>query len=146
MAFFEDMKNKAQELGKISRINGRIKDLNRTIKDTYLQIGQTIYSEHKDSPLPEVEALINKINDSFAEIKKYEAELEELKAPKGIECPNCGTILEEDAAFCTNCGSKIEPAEAKAEGEEAPKNVCPSCNNEVPEGTAFCSHCGAKLN
>lgn len=33
-----------------------------------------------------------------------------------VSCPNCGTALPGDAAFCTNCGSKVEAAGTSATG------------------------------
>lgn len=36
-------------------------------------------------------------------------------------CPQCSTELKEDAKFCANCGSKVEPASEHAANLEAPE-------------------------
>ena len=49
-------------------------------------------------------------------------------------CPNCGTMLEENAKFCYNCGTKISD-----------KKICPKCRSENSEESKFCSMCGTKF-
>lgn len=36
----------------------------------------------------------------------YVSTREESKVQAGKVCPNCGTELEQDSVFCTNCGAK----------------------------------------
>jgi len=48
-----------------------------------------------------------------------------------IKCISCGESLEDDAMFCTTCGTKIER--------------CPSCGEVLEEGAIFCNKCGFKL-
>ena len=62
-------------------------------------------------------------------------------APQTIErsdtdmfCPNCGSKLQEGAAFCMSCGAKLVPP--------AP-NICASCGAEMPSDADFCISCGA---
>ena len=51
-------------------------------------------------------------------------------------CSNCGAPLDNDALFCTECGTKVE----------IPRNVCPNCGAGVEDGQAFCTECGTPLN
>ena len=79
----------------------------------------------------------------------------------GKKCSNCGSLLEEDAAFCTSCGTPVpkentavEPnvEEEKVEEisedkecqtkEEVQKKTCIKCGTEIEEGDAFCLNCG----
>ncbi|MDO4478005.1 MAG: SPFH domain-containing protein [Lachnospiraceae bacterium] len=77
-------------------------------------------------------------------------------------CPKCGNALPENAKFCLECGTKIEPLGEKEMicphcGEKTPKgkfcmncgqplaNTCPNCGAEVPQGGKFCLECGTKL-
>lgn len=49
-------------------------------------------------------------------------------------CTNCGALLEDDAIFCTACGTK-----------QAAPNLCPHCGYEHEPDAAFCTNCGQKL-
>ena len=51
------------------------------------------------------------------------------------KCPNCGTQLNDDVLFCTECGSQISQS-----------NVCPHCGASVNKGDAFCQNCGKKVD
>lgn len=47
------------------------------------------------------------------------------------ECPECGTLQDEDNTFCINCGHKW-----------AGEKVCPMCRESQDESNAFCINCG----
>jgi hypothetical protein len=69
-------------------------------------------------------------------------------------CPNCGSQRPDGAAFCDNCGAKLEEAAhvvaapAAAPAQPSPTAVttaCPDCGTPVTPGEAFCGNCGAPL-
>lgn len=85
-------------------------------------------------------------------------------APTGhaATCPNCGSLLPENAKFCLECGTRIEvlaPHEMICPkcGKKTSKgkfcmecgqplsNKCPGCGADVPPGGKFCLECGTKL-
>ena len=49
-------------------------------------------------------------------------------------CRECGTVLSNDAVFCSNCGAKVK------------LTTCPECGANLDEGAKFCSKCGHNLN
>lgn len=51
-------------------------------------------------------------------------------------CKNCGTQLNENAAFCVTCGA------AAGQGN----GYCSNCGKEVAPGAAVCLQCGAAVN
>ena len=51
-------------------------------------------------------------------------------------CSNCGAPLEDDALFCSECGTKVGPQ----------KKICPHCGAEIDDDSIFCAECGAKLD
>lgn len=53
-----------------------------------------------------------------------------------IECPNCGTMLDANAKFCLECGSKIEIKKPA---------FCSECGEALAPGAKFCSGCGYKV-
>lgn len=52
---------------------------------------------------------------------------------KMLVCPNCGTLNEQDEAFCLNCGLKLEV--------EPVKKYCPNCGAENSADSLFCAKC-----
>lgn len=51
-------------------------------------------------------------------------------------CIKCGNQLNDDSAFCSKCGTKVE---SKA------TNICSRCGAEMEDGMLFCSKCGTKI-
>ncbi|MCE9654703.1 SPFH domain-containing protein [Clostridium celatum] len=62
---------------------------------------------------------------------------------KGIVCTNCGEVINKEAKFCPNCGSKVKEIEAKSKGKQ---KFCTECGAVIKEGCKFCSECGNKVN
>ncbi len=56
-----------------------------------------------------------------------------------MECPKCSNQLKDNAKFCGKCGTKIEAALPKSEG-----NACVSCDNPLKPNAKFCGKCGSK--
>jgi len=86
-----------------------------------------------------------------------------------MKCPNCGNSIQDDAAFCDQCGARIDkpveteqtavapaapaPAQASAPApapvRQAPAtvgSVCPSCGASNTPGEMFCAECGTPLD
>ena len=72
-----------------------------------------------------------------AAIGKTYAESSSMSAAKQIKCAKCGSLVDENAKFCPNCGA---PAAVVRGG-----SVCPKCGAAVSEGAKFCPECGEKL-
>lgn len=51
-------------------------------------------------------------------------------------CNNCGAQIDNDALFCTECGTKQEPQ----------KKICTQCGAEIDDDSIFCAECGTKLD
>src|SRR5215472_15494108 len=49
-----------------------------------------------------------------------------------MQCPSCKTDKPPDAAFCEQCGSKLEL-------------VCPACKTAISPGARFCKKCGTAI-
>jgi DNA-directed RNA polymerase subunit RPC12/RpoP len=61
-----------------------------------------------------------------------------------VECASCGSAVDPDSAFCSNCGAEIG-AEDEPESSEDELTECPNCSNSVGD-EAFCANCGADLD
>lgn len=55
-------------------------------------------------------------------------------------CGNCGTELEFDDEYCTNCGVKQEAL------EDDYNKFCEACGTEIEKGDSFCTECGALVD
>jgi len=53
-----------------------------------------------------------------------------------IKCFNCGEMMDPEAAFCTNCGTRLE--------KKAAVKKCASCGQPMDPQAVFCSHCGSR--
>ncbi len=69
-------------------------------------------------------------------------------------CPNCGSPQPDGAAFCDECGAKLEETAphpfppAPAPPSPAPTAVattCPACGAPIMPGESFCDNCGKAL-
>ena len=54
-----------------------------------------------------------------------------------MNCPKCNNEVREGAAFCTECGSKIETKEEFI--------FCEECGSKLEKGSLFCTECGTKV-
>ena len=70
-------------------------------------------------------------------------------------CPKCGIVLPLGATFCSNCGLRLDAAEApaapqasaaEAQPQQAPAAArCPQCGEPVGPDMLFCEACGFRL-
>lgn len=49
-------------------------------------------------------------------------------------CPSCGSVLDEEDVFCTDCGAKL-----------VNEGSCPGCGASVGNDDVFCPECGTKV-
>lgn len=52
-----------------------------------------------------------------------------------IACPKCGKYVDEGVVYCMYCGARVDG-----------KSVCPDCGNLLDENAAFCPKCGARAD
>lgn len=65
-----------------------------------------------------------------------------VETPVKPACANCGAELDEDAMFCTECGTPVAKA---AIPENMEPETCRSCGAMVEKGMKFCTECGMPL-
>jgi uncharacterized RDD family membrane protein YckC len=66
-----------------------------------------------------------------------------------LKCPNCDFEIQDEAKFCSNCGSSIEQSKIKeaetAKVEELKPLYCRNCGTQLVAGAIFCSSCGTSV-
>ncbi len=125
----------AKDLSEQVKLRGQIADEEKTITDSYTQIGKQ-YAELHPEDYEEVFA------GWFAAIENAQRRAEVLRAQlrdlKGVAlCPRCGGEVAADASFCSACGApmpKEEPREAEIVTVESPAEVSVEKNvSDTPE-------------
>ena len=125
----------AKDLSEQVKLRGQIADEEKTITDSYTQIGKQ-YAELHPEDYEEVFA------GWFAAIENAQRRAEVLRAQlrdlKGVAlCPRCGGEAAADAAFCSACGApmpKEEPREAEIVTEVVPTEVpAEELGSDTPE-------------
>lgn len=74
---------------------------------------------------------IDGIVDLMDGVNELEAHGRELD---GLSCPGCDAAVEQDDAFCSNCGEDLSEV-----------GSCPECGVAVSPSDQFCSDCGAEI-
>jgi parallel beta-helix repeat protein len=77
--------------------------------------------------------LPDKINPMVIYQKKLEREQ---SGELGVLCPNCKSVVDEDASKCSECGERFTVIEY----------LCPHCQAEVKGSDLFCPKCGSKFD
>ncbi len=58
-----------------------------------------------------------------------------------LSCSHCGASVQDGAAFCSNCGKRIEAAPPQAQVK-----FCTQCGGQNSADAAFCAQCGHKIS
>jgi hypothetical protein len=77
---------------------------------------------------------------------------EEAEIENEYECEDCGTVCDDNDAYCRGCGADLEEQKDLADERVAEQPVmptcpchCPNCGVETVEDAKFCTCCGAAL-
>lgn len=103
-----DVSQKAKELSGAAKLNLDIKAKEDFVQKQYAEIGRQYYEAHKDDASTEFEQFAS-IREALESIEQMKKDLLELKGAKA--CLQCGAKMSEDAAFCSECGASLTPAE-----------------------------------
>ena len=126
MGFFNELGKKTTEatskITKETKLKLKMGDNKSKINGLYQEIGKKVYEKHargeKIDIKEELKEECEKIDTLSKEIE--EARLEILKLNNKRLCPNCFSEVEKTAAFCSQCGEKLE---AEIEVTKVPENV-----------------------
>lgn len=85
-------------------VNNEMELLNRL----YMELGKAYYEGRFEEPLPELLPLFDKITQVKNNAMRPNNGMQQNQVVRpNNRCPHCGYELEEDAAFCGNCGKRI---------------------------------------
>ena len=95
---------KAGELMDAARIQMRIVDRKAEVNLALRELGEILYATHVGEP-SDSEIMLAKLQEIDA-LKAEIAELESRRNPSPAICETCGAEVQENAAFCGECGEK----------------------------------------
>lgn len=101
----KDVGQKAKDVSEAAKLRLDIRSKEDFVEKQYEALGKLYYEEHKDEPDCEQAEQIFLIKEALEEIERMKAEV--LKIHGSTECQDCGAKMPEEAAFCSNCGAKL---------------------------------------
>ena len=118
MTFFDDALNKTREaIDVVSKKTGEVVNVqklkfeassveSKRDKD-FKKLGQLVFAQLRDSEAltAEMRGVIADINEKNQKINELEREI--AKVQNRRLCPECNTVIGENALFCQNCGKKV---------------------------------------
>ena len=128
---------KAGKLVDISRLRLSAAELNRDIASRYEAMGRAVYDAKKVGE--DVDGIISEcvigLDALYTRLDDINMKIARIKDKK--YCKSCGALIDENALFCSRCGSRIE-REKKAEqpASEVEKPAAAEAPAAEPEETA----------
>lgn len=155
------IKFKADQLMRINRVQGEIRDLRRDISNIHVKISSTAVELHKKGALsnPELVDLCVAIDQLNKQIFEKEANIAAIRneevphlPPSTYQyapinpCPKCNSDVPIGAEFCTNCGNPM-PTTSVTDSVKtvSSKIACTYCKALIPANAEFCPECGQLL-
>ena len=122
-----ELSGRAEEAYETQRIKNNISGEERQVEKAMADLGRIIYKRYKaEIPVDDAQkALCEQIDQRMEQIAKYKSDISELKVKCKRFCPACGSPINKNDAFCSQCGAAC-PTE---EPEE-------KAGDDVIEGTA----------
>ena len=90
-----------------TKLKMEINRIEKELAATYEGLGRLVYDAKKGAEDIEdlMDACITHIDEQSAALAKLQEKLAESK--NAIRCPACGSLNDQDAAYCKSCGEKI---------------------------------------
>lgn len=174
----QNVSNKAKDTAGVVRINSQISESEKALNSLYHEIGRKYCEIHDQHNIPVLADSVEQVKLIVSQIDQMRKQVNVLKGvmscPKcnaqvksgtmfcstcGYQfpvvmkkrCKTCGCELNDDQAFCINCGTPAAneapaPAPAPGPGPGVVTSVaCPTCGQMVPGEMNFCKFCGTKV-
>lgn len=127
-----ELSGRAEEAYETQRIKNKISAEERQVEKAMADLGRIIYKRYKaEIPVDDAQkALCEQIDQRMEQIAKYKSDISELKVKCKRFCPSCGSPIDKNAAFCSQCGAACPTEEPE---EEAGEDVIEGTAEEVEE-------------
>ena len=125
-ALSEKAVKQAKDLSEVAKLKLQIAEAERTVEDTYTQLGRLYAATHPEDYEEGFASLMATVANAEQTIKTLRDQLHDAK---GVAvCEKCGAEVAKNAAFCSACGAELPkpaPVEAEVVTEEAPAEEAP---------------------
>lgn len=107
-----------------------------------LEMGELLYTKLRNNTIidNDFDDYKNQIIDIDKHIYDISMKIKEIESLKNDTTCECGSVLNQNAKFCGECGKKIEIEEIQVK-----YIICNNCDSEVDLESKYCSCCGFKL-
>ncbi len=129
---------KTKDISDITRLNSMVSEEERKIENNYSQIGRLYASLYGPEHDPNFAGPLNAIDESRKRIQELKNQIQMIQGVQ--KCPKCGTLLPQNAAFCSSCGTTIP--KAPQQDASAGFQICPRCGTRIKRSMNFCTSCG----
>ena len=130
----KDLTGRAETIYETQKLKNKISGEKQQIEKAMADLGRIVYRRYQEGiSVEEAEnEICVQIDERYQQIKRLKKEAEELKEQR--VCPNCGSIVGKNDAFCSKCGASClvpeeeddnivdmeEPVEEASEEAEEP--------------------------
>lgn len=130
----KDLTGRAETIYETQKLKNKISGEKQQIEKAMADLGRIVYRRYQEGiSVEEAEnEICVQIDERYQQIKRLKKEVEELKEQR--VCPNCGSIVGKNDAFCSKCGASClvpeeeddnivdmeEPVEEASEEAEEP--------------------------
>lgn len=102
----KDLTGRAETIYETQKLKNKISGEKQQIEKAMADLGRIVYRRYQEGiSVEEAEdAICVQIDERYQQIKRLKKEAEELKEQR--VCPNCGSIVGKNDAFCSKCGAR----------------------------------------
>ena len=100
-----EVESMAKDASALAKIKIDIHNKEVFLEKQYALLGKAYYEAHKDEDVDE-SVYFPSITEALVDLAQLNADL--LAAQGAVECPECGSKVSQDSAFCSACGSSLK--------------------------------------
>ncbi len=101
----KEVESMAKDVSAVAKIKIDIHNKEVFLEKQYALLGKAYYEAHKNEEVEEA-VYFPSITEALVDIAQLNADL--LAAQGSVECPDCGSKVAQDSAFCSSCGASLK--------------------------------------
>lgn len=102
----QGVSEKAKDVTDIAKLQYEMKTKEEFLNKKYQEIGKMYYQTSKDAFSEEYTTLFDEVEATLDKLSEIKAQIAGIKGSK--TCSKCGAVVGNTAAFCSECGAKMD--------------------------------------